>query len=752
MPDDRTDTNRHLVDRIRRRVLQLSGDTVALGGCLGGSLRPRTDGGTPGASPLTGNTGPEVHVSPDGDDGNDGTADSPLGTLEAARDALRDAPGAGGTVVLHDGTYRRADTFVLEPQDSGTADAPVTYRAAAGASPTISGGRPIEGWSPLDQDVPGLPDEAADEVYVTDLPRTDGEPWEFSTLFDAEGRLTRAHTPHRPHRERDLDATPDEALHHELPAHEDDPLDYATLHDAELFCTPHPAWTVNYLPIDSVDADSRVIHTELPSTYPMHDPHSWGNPDGAFYTVENVFEGLSEPGRWVLDTDAERLYLWPRDGGDGPPEGVVAPRTTELVKLAGDHDSRDWVRHVRFEGLTFTRGDRMRWPEDRTSLLAEWELHDEPNALVRLRGVEECTVADCRFVESGSTGCRLDLHAVDCTVEHSTFTHLGGSGVVLDGFGPGSRDANHHNTIRANHFHDGGELWWHSPAVLLSQSGQTAIVDNHVHDFPYSGIMAIGPRVEAFGDGSKHRQGSTVRWDEIDPKDEFPVELPHHLGVRHSRHVLIAHNDVHDVMQRLGDGNGIYLSGTGEACIVRRNHVHDIPHVGCASAIRMDDDQYHSLAAENVVHDIDGDGLTCKQVNQVENNVIAGCYHTGDTCISVAGATSGAAGAGIRRNVCVQTDREDPAPLVEFTDGLADALVDDNCYWSEADSDHAREVLERLREQGQGTRSIVANPDVLTADGGIAIPDDTPAREVGFRPFHDWGPREPPGPRDRTGT
>jgi hypothetical protein len=695
----------------------------------------------------------EIHVAPDGDDGNEGTAESPLETLDAARDALRAADQEGATVLLHDGTYRREDSLVLEPQDSGRADDPITYRAAAGASPTISGGAPIDGWEPLGEKPPGLPQEAADEVYVADVPRLGDEPWTFSVLFDAAGALTRAHNPHRLHLDRDEEAASDHALRHELHVADGDPIGWSNLDDAELFCTPYRPWTVNYLPIDRVDEERRVIHTALPATYHLKEPHSWGDSE-IFYRVENVFEGLTEPGRWVLDTDAERLYLWPR-AGDGrsdaeeapeeAPEDIVAPRTTELVKLAGNHDDREWVRNVRFEGITFTRGNRMRWGEDRVSLQHDWEQHDEPNGLLRLRGAEDCTVADCRFVESGSTGCRLDLHAVDCAVEHSEFARLGGSGIVLDGFGPGSRDENHHNAVRANHVHHVGELWWHSIGVFASQSGHLSIADNHVHDLPYIGIAVSGPR-DYWWDGAPFEGTRTFRREEI---EGIPPEVPYIFGMRHARHVTVEHNEVHDVVQRLGDGNGIYLSGTGESCTVRRNYVHDIEGSGTQAAIRLDADQYHSLVTENVVHRINGAGIIAKFPNQLLNNVIVGCYDTAAAVQPHITFRHGgpAHGGGIRRNVVVQQADDNRVDLVEFTDLLEQGLVDDNCYFSHAGDDHAQEVVEQLRSQGQGTRSIVVDPRVETADGGIAIPDDTPAREVGFRPFDEWGPREGPGPR-----
>ncbi|MGC9320129.1 MAG: hypothetical protein ACP5KN_19005, partial [Armatimonadota bacterium] len=94
-----------------------------------------------------------LYVSVDGDDAATGAAEAPLATLEGARDrirALREAGELAGPVevLIRGGTYRLRETFVLEPQDSGTAEAPVTYAAYPGEEPVISGGRPVTGWQP----------------------------------------------------------------------------------------------------------------------------------------------------------------------------------------------------------------------------------------------------------------------------------------------------------------------------------------------------------------------------------------------------------------------------------------------------------------------------------------------------------------------------------------------------------------------------------------------------------------------------
>ena len=67
--------------------------------------------------------------------------------------------------------------------------------------------------------------------------------------------------------------------------------------------------------------------------------------------------------------------------------------------------------------------DRWAWTSDENrvgwGMQHDWDMFDRPTALLRFRGAEDCRVTDCRFVNSGGSGLRLDLHAqrnriVDC--------------------------------------------------------------------------------------------------------------------------------------------------------------------------------------------------------------------------------------------------------------------------------------------------------------------------------------------------
>lgn len=99
------------------------------------------------------NTESEVafYVAPDGDDNNEGTIDSPLATMQGARDRVRSYkksngyPANGITVYFRDGKYPITERVDFDKSDSGTQEAPVVYRAYGDEKPTFTGGYYVSG-------------------------------------------------------------------------------------------------------------------------------------------------------------------------------------------------------------------------------------------------------------------------------------------------------------------------------------------------------------------------------------------------------------------------------------------------------------------------------------------------------------------------------------------------------------------------------------------------------------------------------
>ena len=116
-------------------------------------------------------------------------------------------------------------------------------------------------------------------------------------------------------------------------------------------------------------------------------------------------------------------------------------------------------------------------------------------------------------MNSGGSGVRFDLHAQKNRVADCEFAHLGEAGILLAGYGPGTKDVNHHNEIINNHIHHFSEITWHSPGIWAWQSGYNQIAHNFIHHSGYAGIL-ITNRVEP--DRTLNGEGGrTVRHHEI---------------------------------------------------------------------------------------------------------------------------------------------------------------------------------------------------------------------------------------------
>mgnify|MGYP006292676477 CR=1 FL=1 len=91
----------------------------------------------------------EFYDSPGGADTNPGSQEKAFATLERARDTVRAMKHQDGmlkdgcTVWLLEGDYVLDKSLELTAADSGTADAPVFWRAAPGAKVHLLGGRVI---------------------------------------------------------------------------------------------------------------------------------------------------------------------------------------------------------------------------------------------------------------------------------------------------------------------------------------------------------------------------------------------------------------------------------------------------------------------------------------------------------------------------------------------------------------------------------------------------------------------------------
>ncbi len=689
----------------------------------------------------------DFYVAPDGSDAAAGTLAAPFATLGRARDAVRDLKARSAprdfSVAVRGGLYRVADTVVFSVADSAPDGRTITYAAHGDERPVFTAARAVTGWRP---------DAAAPGAWTTTLP-ADVRP--FLTLFDSAGRLPRARGPaFSP--ARDYKAVAEGLDRFTLPFPVGALQDWPDLDDAELVIRPNYGWVLNILPLASVDAKRGLARTRIPSSYPMVRIR-WGlrdvNAKGTAW-VENVRAVLDEPGEWVLHTATRTLTLRPRDGA--APAGIAAPQLTELLRIEGaiDYDGpRDTpVRGLVFRGLAFTGGDRWPWERDRlgSTLQHDWEMFDRPTALVRLRGAERIVFERCRWEHSGGAGLRLDLHAQDNRIVDSTFAHLGGAGVVLAGYGPGTKDVNRRNEILRNHLHHVGDLHWHAAAIGVWQSGENRIAHNFIHDTPYTAITVSGRIAwnrEGRGDG-----WATIRWTEI--AAVAPALLPSPGRPRptweqrapflHGRNNVVERNEITAVMQRLWDGDAIYVSGTGGGNVVRENFIRDCLSDNMCEAIRCDDDQHDTVIERNVVFRNGGmgTGLAIKGRNVVRNNFVVdpvGVFQPRGV-ISVEGVPVD--GAVIERNIVVVTKPGLKPFYLKNVLGVppdprfSEMTVDRNLYWHATEPTWAAAHFAAARAEGREHASRFADPRFMDPEAGdFRFAPGSPAAALGIEPI-----------------
>lgn len=691
----------------------------------------------------------DLYVSTEGNDSWSGAlpepnadrTDGPLATLEAARDRLRggERKRRGDLLVLiRGGTYVLEKTFVLGIEDGAPDTSRVVWAAYPGERPVFTSGVAITGWRKLEDAPEALPEAARSRVWVADLPAGVGR---FHALYDSEGLLARARTElFMPTKDGSAAGAYDGDL---------DPLRcmffprgklkaWDNLEDVEVYLRAHN-WTMNLLPLESVDEDAQIAFTKLPGTYPFEPRRVWWdqrNPWRPSAAVENVLEALDASGEWVVDTKTRKVHLWPR--GERP-QGIFAPRLRELIRVEGEVDVDGPVdrpaRGLIFRGLTFTCGDRDVWTQDDVGIQHDWEMVDKPDALVRFRGAERCAVEDCTFTQSGGTAVRLDLHCQHCRVTGCEISHMGQGGIMLIGYGPGAKDVNKHNAIINNHIHHCGEIYTHSHGLVLSQSGGNRVAHNYLHDMPRKAICLTGARLSFYRDRTDPRRewGKGIRWREVgEPKTWDDV-----VQFSHTRGNVVEYNEVARCLQKMGDGAAINVSGAGPGNVLRRNYVHDIfsaEDEWLAGCFRTDDDQAGTLICENVVARSNTSACEHKGENAFVNNIVVGMDPA--RTIALGAAWGPLLRSRFERNILIGTraDARFYHPLGDL-ELLGVAEIDHNIYYrvDAAPPAPMGPDLAALRALGHDQNSILADPLLMDWENGdYRLRPDSPAHALGI--------------------
>ncbi len=579
----------------------------------------------------------KLYVSPKGNDNWSGIKKKPLATLETAklkiREILKKKPSSPIEIQIRGGEYLLDKTILFGPKDSGTSKAPITYKAQPGEKPVFSGAKKITQWKKCTSDPTGTSPAAKGKLWMADIPKNLRGKWPVKTLYNGLKMLQRSTSEEL--RTSDVEFPQDYNLQvkkvidlippdhapvvysREFHFQNNDLKNWKNIKDIEIFWSPLRGWLINMLPLDRIDVNSKTAWFGVDPTY-HYKP-------GNIYQVKNAIEYLDKPGEWVFNSLEGRIYIWPEQPLKD--SDIRAPYLQEFIRVEGIEDGTK-ARYISFEGLTFHHGLRETWKEGDKGLQHDWDMYDKGNAIIRFRHAEHCSVSKCEFTSSSGAGIRMDLYCQKIKISDNLLAHLGGTGILLSGYAPGTKDENKYNKVTNNYIHHVGRIYQHSPGIFIAQSGHNKITHNTIHDQNYNGIVVSGCRPHEFVMHKVVPQRrawvNSLRINECLPYIEKALKqeklsIDPFTPLIHSRKNLITMNEIHNIMQRLHDGNAIYFSCMGSSNRVEYNYCHD--NVKVAGTIRLDDNCSFTVLNNNVIQDCKK-GFVLKQECELKNNFL----------------------------------------------------------------------------------------------------------------------------------
>lgn len=510
---------------------------------------------------------------------NAGRTDGPFATLERARDELRrrrqrgTLPERGCRVEVRGGRYRLERPFELTAEDSGTADARITYRAESGAEVRLVGGRTITNFVPVtDAGVLARLDTAArGHVVQADLKALGiadygKQAWHDSRalagleLFSRDRPMTLARWPNEGFTPVVDVAGPlekntrgqDTCRVGKIVYEGDRPSRWMQEKDGWVHGYWFHDWRDQRHPIARIDPQQRVLEVKPPY-------HGSGYRKDRWFYGFNLLCELDSPGEWYLDREAGVLYFWPPPGASAPHYGYATVSMADTLVAMKD------ASHVTLRGFT---------------------LEACRGTAVTISGGTENRIAGCLIRNTGAWAVTISggtRHGViGCDV-----TETGLGGILLNGGDRRTLTPGGHYAENNHIFHYSRWCRMYQPGVRCEGVGNR-VAHNLIHDAPHQAIGFTG-----------------------------------------NDHVL-EYNEIHGVCHESNDAGAIYTGANWSyrGTVVRHNYLHHIQGFrgrGCVGVYFDDILSGHAITGNIFYRVTRAAFIGGGRHNVVENNVFVDC-------------------------------------------------------------------------------------------------------------------------------
>jgi hypothetical protein len=516
----------------------------------------------------------DFYISTVGKDTNPGTKEKPLASLQGAQREVRAYIKTGLkepiNIVIDGGTYFLNKPLSLTPEDSGTAEYPISWRAAKNEKVIFSGGVPITGtWQ----------ENAGTGIWYVDIPDVT-EGWNFRQLFVNGSRAIRARFPNADESNPFLYATGGDMDHAII----NPPLvkaSWGTASDAQINIVSNWKFFNQWNTVTGVNTSTGRID--------IADSERHGKIiSGNWFWIEGVMEELDEPGEWYLDQTAGRLYYMPQPGTNPNTLSFVAPLLNRIIYAKGDVNAGTHVEYVNFEGIEF---------QHTTFTLGQIEARVDTDAAILFENTCDSSVKNCRFENIGGYALWLHLDSNRNSFDHNTVLNSGGGGVLLTGsrfsymddtkvYTPGEAAAKVApilNQITYNTVEHCGKIRYYGGGVHLdsrpfsmSMAPGNYIAHNHFNDLSRNGIFAF-----------RNQGGNVVEYNHIHNAMQTTIDggCIHFATMNHlNAPNFILNNWLYDIWgyEQMPDGNpvrklanGVFLDWDTSNTTVKDNWIYN---------------------------------------------------------------------------------------------------------------------------------------------------------------------------------
>jgi len=511
------------------------------------------------------------YVASDGNDTNPGTKTKPFATLICARDAARELKKTEPIdIIIREGIYYLSEPLLLGPRDSGTAHAPVTWRAEENKNVVLSGGQLIKGtWQTDDR-----------KLWFIDLPELKNSDWNFRQLFVDGKRAIRARFPNITESNPFLYATGG-GMDHVMVDPKFVKAAWGEAVDAQINMVPNWRFFNQWNTVTGANpANGRIDIADSE----RHGKITKGN----WFWIEGVKEELDEPGEWYLDRAKEKLYYMPKPGVDPNTLTIVAPRLNGIVYMKGDVEKKTHVEYVHFNGLEFRHT---------TFTLGHIEARVHTDAAIRLENASHCRIENCHIENVGGYAFWLHLDSRHNIINRNTVLNSGGGGVLFTGaslsymddsklYTPGKVAATvfpilnqvTRNTVKhcgRIRYYGGGVHLDSRPACMAMEPGNY-IAHNYFADLSRNGIFAF-----------RNQGGNIIEYNHIHDAMQTTIDgaCIHFATMNHlNAPNYILNNWLYDIWgyEQKPDGqpkrhlaNGVFLDWSSSNTTVKDNYVYN---------------------------------------------------------------------------------------------------------------------------------------------------------------------------------